>query len=133
MHLHGRNLRHETGQDIAASSGLSRIGSNADVMTEVLKFLDASVPVAVTGGGDALRSIAEAALQLKAGQRTRHPELFLFSDWGEVQEYAEHDTAGQDLLADLHRGAQQGGHEHPASAALGPRGRTGRPSRLGPR
>jgi hypothetical protein len=93
------------GQTAATDAVLCR--SNADVMTEVLKFLDASVPVAITGGGDALRSIAEAALQLKAGQRTSHPELFLFSDWGEVQEYAEHDTAGQDLrsivqLVDAH-------------------------------
>jgi hypothetical protein len=72
---------------------------NADVMTEVLAFLRAGVPVAIPGGGDQLRAIAEAALQLKAGQRTSHPELFLFKSWGEVQDYAEHDSAGQDLRA----------------------------------
>lgn len=73
--------------------------NNADVMTEVLAFLDAGIPVAIPSGGDQLRAIAEAALQLKAGQRTSHPELFLFKSWGEVQDYAEHDSAGQDLRA----------------------------------
>ncbi len=73
--------------------------SNAGVMTEVLAFLRAGIPVAIPGGGDQLRAIAEAALQLKAGQRTKHPELFLFKSWGEVQDYAENDSAGQDLRA----------------------------------
>jgi superfamily I DNA/RNA helicase len=57
------------------------------------------VPVALTGGGDALSKIAEAAQQLKAGRRTSHPELFLFSSWGEVQEYVENDDAAADLRA----------------------------------
>lgn len=93
-----------------AGPSVSRIGKaahtdavlcrgNADVMAEVLAFLDAGIPVAIPGGGDQLHAIAEAALQLKAGQRTSHPELFLFKSWGEVQDYAEHDSAGQDLRA----------------------------------
>ncbi|MFF5229307.1 UvrD-helicase domain-containing protein [Dactylosporangium sp. NPDC000521] len=72
---------------------------NADAMQEVLAFLDQGVPVALTGGGDALRKVARAAQDLKSGRRTSHPELFLFTSWGDVQEYAEHDTAGQDLKA----------------------------------
>jgi hypothetical protein len=70
---------------------------NADVMQEVLAFLASDVRVAITGGGEALRKVAEAALQLKAGRRTSHPELFLFPSWGAVQEYAENDSAAQDL------------------------------------
>jgi hypothetical protein len=70
---------------------------NADVITEVLGFLESGVRVAITGGGEALRKIAEAAQQLKAGQRTSHPELFLFPSWGAVQEYVENDSAAQDL------------------------------------
>jgi hypothetical protein len=73
--------------------------NNADVMTEVLAFLDEGVPVAIPAGGSQLSAIAEAALQLQAGRRTSHPELFLFKSWGEVQDYAEHDSAGQDLRA----------------------------------
>jgi len=101
-----------------AGSAASRIGeaahadavlcrANSDVMTEVFRFIEAGVPVALAGGGEALRKIAKAAQDLKAGRRTNHPELFLFSDWGEVQDYAENDTAGQDLrslvqLVDAH-------------------------------
>jgi hypothetical protein len=72
---------------------------NADAMQEVLSYLELGIPVALTGGGSALERIATAALELKAGQRTSHPELFLFNSWGEVQDYAEHDKAGQDLKA----------------------------------
>lgn len=72
---------------------------NADAMQEVLAFLELGVPVALTGGGSALRRIATAAEELKAGKRTSHPELFLFNSWDEVQDYAENDTAGQDLKA----------------------------------
>jgi hypothetical protein len=72
---------------------------NADAVQEVLTFLDLDVPVALTGGGGALLHIAKAAEELKAGRRTSHPELFLFRSWGEVQDYAEHDKAGQDLKA----------------------------------
>ncbi|MER7848318.1 UvrD-helicase domain-containing protein [Kitasatospora sp. NPDC096077] len=72
---------------------------NADSMQEVLGFLERGVPVALAGGGDALERIANAALELQAGRRTSHPELFLFNSWGEVQDYVEHDKAGQDLKA----------------------------------
>jgi superfamily I DNA/RNA helicase len=72
---------------------------NADAMREVLAFLEQGVPVALTGGGSELRKIAQAAQELKSGRRTSHPELFLFTSWDEVQEYAEHDTDGQDLKA----------------------------------
>jgi hypothetical protein len=101
-----------------AGSGISRVApapradavlcrGNADVMHEVLAFLEAGTRVAITGGGAALKKIAEAAQQLKAGQRTSHPELFLFPSWGAVQEYAENDSAAQDLktlvnLVDAH-------------------------------
>ncbi|MEU6151502.1 ATP-dependent helicase [Actinosynnema sp. NPDC047251] len=70
---------------------------NADAMQEVMAFLDRGVPVALTGGGDAIQRIAAAAEELKAGKRTSHPELFLFGSWGEVQDYVENDKAGQDL------------------------------------
>lgn len=80
---------------------------NADAITEVLAFLEDGVRVGLTGGGGALKKIAEAAQQLKAGHRTSHPELFLFPTWDAVQEYAENDSAAQDLkslvrLVDTH-------------------------------
>lgn len=76
---------------------------NADVMHEVLGFLRAGVPVAVTGGGSALRKLAEAARELKHGRQTSHPELFLFPDWAAVRDYADNDSSAHDLksLVDL--------------------------------
>lgn len=72
---------------------------NADALAEVLRFLDAGVPVALTGGGTPLLKIAEAALDLQAGRRTGHHELYPFSSRGEVQEYAEQDSAAAELRA----------------------------------
>ncbi|MEV1248700.1 UvrD-helicase domain-containing protein [Nonomuraea sp. NPDC050022] len=70
---------------------------NAEAMKEVLNFLERGVAVSLTGGGKNLRRIATAAQELQAGRRTSHPELFLFTTWGEVQDYVEHDASGQDL------------------------------------
>ncbi|MGW7758837.1 UvrD-helicase domain-containing protein [Streptomyces violaceusniger] len=88
-------------------SGLGRVEvpdavlcrGNADALAEVLRFLDEGVPVALAGGGKPLLKIAEAAIDLQAGRRTSHHELFLFSSWGEVQEYAEQDSAAAELKA----------------------------------
>ncbi|WP_336246982.1 UvrD-helicase domain-containing protein [Streptomyces cupreus] len=92
------------------ASGLSGLGraevpdavlcrGNADALAEVLRFLEEGVPVALAGGGKPLLKIAEAAIDLQAGRRTSHHELFLFSSWGEVQEYAEQDSAAAELKA----------------------------------
>ncbi|MGN5631515.1 UvrD-helicase domain-containing protein [Streptomyces sp. AC154] len=70
---------------------------NADALAEVLRFLDRKVPVALVGGGKPLLSIAKAAIDLQSGRRTSHHDLALFSSWGEVQEYAEQDSAAADL------------------------------------
>ncbi|QKW48199.1 UvrD-helicase domain-containing protein [Streptomyces buecherae] len=72
---------------------------NADALAEVLRFLEEGVPVALAGGGKPLLRIAEAAIDLQAGRRTSHHELFLFSSWGEVQEYAVQDSAASELKA----------------------------------
>lgn len=73
--------------------------NNADALAEVLRFLDQNVPVALVGGGKPLLHIAKAAIDLQAGRRTSHHDLALFSSWGEVQEYAEQDSAAADLRA----------------------------------
>ncbi|MGW0314043.1 3'-5' exonuclease [Streptomyces flavidovirens] len=71
--------------------------TNVGAMAEVMKHLAAGRRVALTGGGGSLRALANAARALKEGRRTWHPELLLFSSWGELQDYAEHDPAGRDL------------------------------------
>lgn len=72
--------------------------TNGGAMAEVLHQMEAGRRVAMAGGGSALRSLAVAAQDLKNGRGTRHPELYLFRTWGEVQDYAENDPAGADLL-----------------------------------
>ncbi|MEU2791186.1 UvrD-helicase domain-containing protein [Streptomyces sp. NPDC007100] len=72
--------------------------TNVGAMAEALHQLDSGRRVAMAGGGATLRSLAVAARDLKAGKGTRHHELFLFTSWGELQDYAENDPAGADLL-----------------------------------
>lgn len=72
--------------------------TNVGAMVAILRLLADNRRVALVGGGKALEDLAVAAGQLKAGHRATHPELVLFSTWGELQEYAEFDPSGQDLL-----------------------------------
>ncbi|WP_405876541.1 UvrD-helicase domain-containing protein [Streptomyces sp. NBC_01136] len=72
--------------------------SNVGAMLEVMSLLDEGRRVALVGGGESLRALARAARDLKAGKRSTHPELILFDSWGELQEYAEYDPSGRDLL-----------------------------------
>ncbi|MET7686098.1 UvrD-helicase domain-containing protein [Streptomyces sp. NPDC005423] len=71
--------------------------TNIGAMTEVMRQLETGRRVALTRGGKALMTLALAARDLKEGRRTSHPELVLFTSWGELQDYAEHDPAGRDL------------------------------------
>ncbi|TDF44484.1 ATP-dependent helicase [Streptomyces sp. WAC05374] len=72
--------------------------TNAGTVIEILKLLAENKRVALNGGGRTLDELARAAADLKAGRRTTHPELVLFQSWGELQEYANDDPAGRDLL-----------------------------------
>ncbi|UFQ20000.1 UvrD-helicase domain-containing protein [Streptomyces huasconensis] len=77
--------------------------TNVGALAEVMTLLTAGHRVALVGGGEGLRALALAARDLKEGRRTGHPELVLFSCWGELQDYAAYDPAGGDLqpLVDL--------------------------------
>jgi len=77
--------------------------TNVGAMASVMALMSAGLRVALAGGGDSLRALAQAARDLKEGRRTSHPELLLFSNWGELQDYAAHDPCGRDLqpLVDL--------------------------------
>ncbi|WEH12206.1 UvrD-helicase domain-containing protein [Streptomyces sp. VNUA24] len=81
--------------------------TNIGAMTEVMRLLTEGRRVALTRGAQALAALALAARDLQDGRPTTHPELVLFTSWGELQEYAEHDPAGCDLqpfvnLVDTH-------------------------------
>lgn len=72
--------------------------TNGGAMAEILTLLREGRKVALVGSGTTLEALAKAARDLKEGKRTTHPELLLFSTWGEVQDYAEYDPDGRDLL-----------------------------------
>lgn len=84
--------------------------TNAGALAAVMHELEAGRKVAMVGGGDDIRRLAQACQELREGRTTTHPELLAFSSWAEVQEFAENDTGGSDLkvfvrLIDQH-GAQ---------------------------
>jgi hypothetical protein len=71
--------------------------TNAEAVRQLLVAADTGRGVALVGGGSEIRRLAEAAISLRAGAGTDHPELFAFRTWGEVQEYVEQDAGGSDL------------------------------------
>ncbi|MEU4651697.1 UvrD-helicase domain-containing protein [Nocardia fluminea] len=71
--------------------------TNSEAVTQLMATLQAGRRPALVGGGTAIRRLAEAARDLKGGRRPAHRELFAFTTWGEVQEYAENDHTGRDL------------------------------------
>lgn len=71
--------------------------SNAGAMLRAMDALDAGQRVALVGGAGDMKRMAEAALTLKQGMGCHHPELFVFRDWAEVQEYVQTEAAGSDL------------------------------------
>lgn len=71
--------------------------TNAKAIAAVMGGINEGRRVALVGGGDEMVRLAQAAVSLKAGIRTEHPELCAFRTWGDVQDYVEHDAAGTDL------------------------------------
>jgi superfamily I DNA/RNA helicase len=81
--------------------------TNIGAMGEVMSLLADGHRVALARGGHTLSALALAARELKEGRRTNHPELVLFTSWGDLQDYAAYDPAGRDLqpfvdLVDTH-------------------------------
>jgi hypothetical protein len=71
--------------------------TNAEAMAQAMASVNAGRDTAIVGGGSDIRRLAEAAVTLKAGAGTDHPELYAFRTWSEVQDYAENDPGGSDL------------------------------------
>jgi hypothetical protein len=80
-----------------AAPGAVLCRTNARAMTEAISAMSAGRKAAITGGGREILALAEAAVTLKAGAGCHHPELFAFTTWGELRDYAENDPAGSDL------------------------------------
>lgn len=71
--------------------------SNSEAIAQIMGASARGRRAALVGGGQDIRRMAEAAVTLKAGAGTNHPELFAFRDWGEVQDYVAQDAGGSDL------------------------------------
>jgi hypothetical protein len=75
--------------------------TNAEALLQARAGLDAGRRVALAGGGQEIRQLAQAALELQARGRTGNPELAAFRSWGQVQAFVRTDTAGADLAASV--------------------------------
>lgn len=68
--------------------------TNATCIEQVLEAHIAGVKVALVGGGNDVRRLAEAAEQLQTEGSTWHPDLQAFTSWGAVQDFVENDGGG---------------------------------------
>lgn len=71
--------------------------SNARVVQNLFAELDAGRRPAIVGGGKEIKSFCRAAEKLMNNKRVEHPELAMFENWDEVQDYVEQDAQGGDL------------------------------------
>lgn len=71
--------------------------TNGRAVQEVMTAHEGGISVSLVGGGRDIRSLAQAAQQLQAGQPAGHPELVAFNTWQAVRDYAENDPTGSDL------------------------------------
>lgn len=85
------------GEMIAPDAILCRTNSGA--MEEVIGQLELGRATFLQGGGDGMRRMAEAAIELRSGMGTNNPELCAFTSWAELLDYVEVDPSGSDLRA----------------------------------
>jgi superfamily I DNA/RNA helicase len=71
--------------------------TNAGAVLRLMQSLEADRRPALVGGGAAIKAMARASLDLKAGRGTSHYELLAFRTWEEVREFVETESAGSDL------------------------------------
>jgi AAA domain/UvrD-like helicase C-terminal domain len=71
--------------------------TNAGAVAQLMAAAEQGRRAALVGGGDAIKRLAEAALDLQRDMPTSHPELMAFMTWGQVREYVEQESAGSDL------------------------------------
>jgi hypothetical protein len=71
--------------------------TNGGAMSSVMGQMAQRRRVYLVGGGKDIQRFAEAAIDLKAGRGTTHPELCAFTTWGQVQEYVEEAHDGKEL------------------------------------
>jgi hypothetical protein len=71
--------------------------TNAVAVERFLSALQHGQRPHLVGGGTEVVRFARAAVDLKEGRSTTHPELACFTSWGEVQTYVSDDPQGSEL------------------------------------
>lgn len=93
--------------------------TNTGAMTRALELLAQGRKVAMAGGTTAVRSLVEAAYDLRQRRRTDHPDLMGFTTWDQVRDYVEQAPLEAGELASLVRLLR----EHTHTAVLAATGR----------
>ncbi|MEU9285991.1 UvrD-helicase domain-containing protein [Streptomyces sp. NPDC048275] len=68
--------------------------TNAGCMNSAIGLMNSGQRVALVGGGSSILAMAYAAMELRAGGTTNHPELVAFETWDQVCDYADTDDGG---------------------------------------
>ncbi|WP_327072059.1 UvrD-helicase domain-containing protein [Kitasatospora sp. NBC_01302] len=71
--------------------------TNAEAMARAMSVLADGRRPALVGGTKQIRELAEAALNLRQGRPTSHPELLAFQTWDQLRQYVRNENSGSDL------------------------------------
>jgi AAA domain len=71
--------------------------TNGEAVRQAAVAVQLGQRAAIVGGGDDIRQLAEAAIELRLRGTTSHPQLIGFTSWAAVQDHVEHDAGGADL------------------------------------
>ncbi|MFI9041624.1 UvrD-helicase domain-containing protein [Streptomyces sp. NPDC053726] len=85
--------------------------TNAEAMARAMSVLADNRRPALVGGAGQIKDLAQAALDLKAGKPTSHPELLAFSTWEQLRSYVNEEHTGSDLRTFVRLIDDYGPHE----------------------
>lgn len=90
------SITSEVTDDFMSSPDAVLCRSNGAAMSNAFEFLSRDKRVAIVGGVQHLKDLAFAAIDLRGGKKSKHPELIAFSNWSELMAYTE-EPGGGDL------------------------------------
>jgi hypothetical protein len=71
--------------------------TNAEAMARAMAVLADNRRPALVGGAAQIKALGEAALDLRQGRPTSHPELLAFQTWDQLRQYVRDENSGSDL------------------------------------
>lgn len=85
--------------------------TNAGCIGGAMGALERGLKVAIVGGGNAIRMLAEAARDLQSGRSTDHPELIGFENWEQVLRYCKEEPEDAGTLVPIVKAIAEYGPE----------------------